>query len=127
MGRNTGRERVFRIRKEAGCKEFQRMVKARKQLLDLVTRAYFHCGVRCAPNHARSRHWNLHSKTLGMTQVMGVKQKCCASSNGARGLTAVSVCQLPCSRWKQLIRRKRQAGESLSNSRVQLWAIPWTV
>ena len=47
VGRNPGRERMLRVRKEAGCKEFQRMVKARKQLLDLVTRAYFQCGVRC--------------------------------------------------------------------------------
>ena len=46
-GRNPGRERMYRIRMEAGCKKFQRMVKARKHILDLVTRAYFQRGVRC--------------------------------------------------------------------------------
>lgn len=47
MGRNPGRERMFRSRKETGYQTFQRKVKARKQLLGLTTRAYFQYGDRC--------------------------------------------------------------------------------
>lgn len=109
VGRNPGRETMFRSRKETGYQTFQRKVKARKQLLGLTTRAYFQYGDRCGCQLASwgvgigifiQRHW-VWSRFR--------PSQYCASANGGRGLSAKTVCQLPCPKRKQIICRKRQA------------------